>query len=195
MKQRSISALRSRGRARNWTAIGLTFSAGLASCLIFAVVPYPTPADAQSIRAQAYLTQQRIPRNLSERSLIRFVRGHRARGLIESDEPPIAERYWHASLVVAFNRSIDDVEFHVLYYDVEAGSRRFVEDMTTMVQDRTQRTYLQRIRLRRPAFKPSRDMEMVITVRRREAGSLRFSLIGEELQRSGEVDFTDELEQ
>jgi len=96
-------------------------------------------------------------------------------------------------MVTAFNRPVGDLEFQVLFYDVEDGARRFLgPPLATFVNDRTQRTFVQRIRLRRPQFKPNRRMEMVITVRRQEVGRTRFEVIGERIRHSGEVTFTDE---
>ncbi len=61
------------------------------------------PVDAQRrLRAQIYLTQAQIPRNLSERALIGFARGHNARQLHETTSEPIPQRKWLGDLVVAF---------------------------------------------------------------------------------------------
>jgi hypothetical protein len=51
---------------------------------------------------------------------------------------------------------------------------------------------VQRIRLERPKFKPNRRMELVVTVRREEVGRANFDMIGEEVQRSGTVSFSDD---
>lgn len=155
--------------------------------------PAATPVDAQGrLRAQVFMTQARVPRGLDERGLLRFVRSHRTARLQEVADRPLAERDWRANLVVKFNRPLGDLEYHVLFYDVHDGPRRFVDDLTTYVGDRTQRTFLQRIRLRRPRYGPNRNMEGVVTVRRQEVITFQFGLIGEEIQRSGEVDFTNE---
>jgi len=148
-------------------------------------------ADAQArIRAQVFLTQARIPQGLDERGLLRFARGNRTARLQEVTDRPLAERDWRANLVVKFSRALGDLEFHVLFYDVHDGPRRFVDDLATYVGDRNQRTFVQRIRLRRPRYQPNRNMEGVITVRRQEVATFRFGIVGEEVQRSGEVDFT-----
>ena len=170
----------------------LLFSS-LALLVTAIAAPPPGPADAQGrLRAQAFMTQARVPRGLDERGLLSFVRHNRTARLQEVTDRPLAERDWRANLVVKFNRPLGDLEYHVLFYDVHDGPRRFVDDLTTYVGDRTQRTFLQRIRLRRPRYGPNRNMEGVVTVRRQEVTTFRFGLIGEEIRRSGEVDFTDE---
>jgi hypothetical protein len=47
------------------------------------------------------------------------------------------------------------------------------------------------MRLERPKFRPNRRMELVVTVRHNEVGRLAFEMIGEEIHRSGQVDFSD----
>ena len=71
----------------------------------------------------------------------------------------------------------------------QVGSRQFVEDLSTFVDNRNQKVFLQRIKLPRPRFKPNRRMELVVTVKRAEVGSLKFITDGEEKRNSGVVDF------
>jgi len=179
-------------RLLSGTAIGLAI-AGAAVAL-----SAPTAVEGQrGLRAQIYFTQRRIPNRLSERGLKGFARRHNARRLQETTDRPLAEREWKAEMIVAFNRPPGDLEFHALFYDIEDGARRFVQDMSTFVNDRSQRTFVQRLRLRRgrgrhDGFQPNRRMEMVVTVRRHEVGRHRFELRGEELRRSGTVTFSDD---
>jgi hypothetical protein len=151
------------------------------------------PADAQrGLRATVYVTQAAIPRNLSERALLGFARGHQARQMRETTDTPLPERRWLGNLVIQFSAPIDDLEYHALYYDVTDGARNFIDDMSINVHDRTQRTFVQRITLPRPRFRPNKQIEMVVTVRRAEVGRARFNIVGEEEQRSGVVTFSDE---
>jgi len=158
----------------------------------------PSGAEGQGrLRANVYLVQHRLPRGGSERALLGFSRRNNARRLRETTDRPIPERQWKAEMITAFNRPPGDLEFHVLFYDVEEGARRFVTDMSTFINDRSQKTFVQRLRLdrgqgRHDGFQPNRRMELVVTVRRQEVGRQRFELRGEELQRSGTVDFSDD---
>jgi len=158
----------------------------------------PGQAEGQrGLRANVYLTQRRIPTRLTERGLIGFARRHNARRLLEVTDRPLAEREWKAEMVTSFNRPPGDLEFHVLFYDIEDGAPRFVQDMSTFINNRSEKTFLQRVRLRRgrgrhSGFQPNRRMEMVVTVRRHEVARQRFELVGEELQRSGTVSFSDD---
>ena len=111
--------------------------------------------------------------------------------LTETTEEDLAARHWPGNLIVQFNAAPDDLEFHALYYDIEDGPRNFIDDMAIYVHDDSQRTYVQRINLERPRFRPNRRMEMVVTVRHEEVGTLRFETRGEEPRRSGMVDFGD----
>jgi hypothetical protein len=116
---------------------------------------------------------------------------------METTDAPIPEREWKAEMITSFNRPPGDLEFHVLFYDVEEGARRFVTDMSTFVNDRSQKTFVQRLRLdrgggRHEGFQPNRRMELVVTIRRAEVGRQRFELIGEEIARTGTVDFSED---
>jgi hypothetical protein len=64
--------------------------------------------------------------------------------------------------------------------------------MTVFVNDRNQRTIVHKMRLKRPQFEPNRRIEMVVTVRRQEVGRYRFQILGDRVQHSGEVTFSDD---
>ena len=164
---------------------------GLAALAVIFAGTTPTPAEARGGKAQVFLVQSKIPRGLSEKKLLGFARSHRAKFLRETNEADLDERSWRAELVINFSRPVGDLEFQVLFYDVHEGAPRFVEDMSTYVNDKTQRTFVQKIKLPRKSFKPNRDMELVVTVRREEMARLRFGLVGKEKERSGEVSFSD----
>lgn len=149
-------------------------------------------AEAQRLRAQVFVTQAAIPRGLSEKALIGFGRGRQARTMSESSEAEIDQRKWLANMIVAFNAPPGDLEYHALFYDVTDGARNFVDDMAIYLNGRDQRTYVQRLNLQRPRFRPNRRYELVITVRRAEVGSTRFETRGEEPRRTGQVDFSVE---
>ncbi|MCS6799588.1 MAG: hypothetical protein NZ898_13885 [Myxococcota bacterium] len=149
-------------------------------------------AEGQRLRAQVFLTQQRIPGGLTERALLGFARRANTNRLYETTAEPIPQRKWLAEMILAFNAPPGDLEFHVLFYDTQDGPRRFVEDMTTLVNDRRQKTFVQRLRLERPRFRPNRRMDLVVTVRRQEVATRSFQLLGEEVRRTGEVNFTEE---
>lgn len=158
-----------------------------------ALATSPAPAEGQrGVRAQVFLTQHRIPPNLSERGLLRFMRSHNARTLRESTEEDVRERKWVAQMAVAFNRPPGDLEFQVLFYDIHDGPRRFIESLPTYVNDPSMKTFVRAIVLPRPKFKPNRRMELVVTLRRQEVGRHRFAVEGERFRHSGQVDFTDE---
>ena len=152
------------------------------------------PQDSQSYgqRAQVYVTQAKIPSGLSEKGLIGFAAANSMKLLRESTDAPVKQRKWKANLVVAFSKPVDDMEFTVLFYDVQDGPRRFVDDMSTMVNKKTEKTFVQKLKLDRPKFKPNRKMELVVTVKREEVGRLQFGVLGEEVKRSGEVSFSDD---
>ena len=165
-----------------------TLFIGAASLLLVASM-FPRFVEAGSLKASVFLTQHKIPNNLSESGLLGFVRSHKAARLAETSETNIDERKFMAEMVTQFNTSPGDREFHVLFYDVHDGDRRFVEDLATFIDKPDQKVYVSRIKLPRPRFKPNRRMELVVVVKRGEVGSLKFITDGEEKRNSGTVDF------
>jgi hypothetical protein len=163
-----------------------TVLAALIACL------FATPAEAVRLKASIYLTQAEIPKKLTEKGLISYVRGRKTIRLQETPGGDVKDRKWKANMLVTFNTSPGDLEYQVLFYDVDEGARRLVQEMSTFLNDRSQKTYLQKIVLERPRFKPNRNMEVVVTVRRAEVGYLKFGVLGQEPKRSGKVEFTDE---
>jgi hypothetical protein len=160
------------------------------ACLaLLTIVALPGAGEARGLRAQIYLTQNKIPNTLSQNGLMGFARSHKTARLRESTEAKIEERKFMAEMVTQFSGPIGDREFHVLFYDIHDGDRRFVEDLATFIDKPDQKVFVQRVKLPRPRFKPNRRMELVVVVKRTEVGSLKFITDGEEVRRSGVVDF------
>jgi hypothetical protein len=166
--------------------------AAISSIVAVAIGAVAPPVQAQRLRVNVYVTQAAIPRGLSEKALIGFARGHQARALNETTEADIASRHWLANMVAAFSGPPGDLEYHAIFYDVTNSTRDFVDDMAIYVNDRDQRTYVQRLNLARPRFQPDKRYELVITVRHAEVGSTRFETRGEQIRHSGQVDFSVE---
>ena len=169
----------------------------LVTTVLAAVIASATPwqdADAaQGLRAKIYLTQKGVPRTLSEAGVIRFAQSNKATRLRENADAPVEDRQWRATLVANFNAPLGDSEFEVLFYDIQTAERKFIAPaMTVFVNDRSQRTIVHKLRLKRPQFEPNRRLEMVVTVRRQEVGRYRFQILGDRVQHSGEVTFTDD---
>lgn len=181
-------------KPRTTSLLALAAFSAIAAVSLASLLPQGlvSRAEAQRLRAQVYVTQAAIPRGLSEKALIGFGRGHQARAMNESSEATIEDRKWLGNMVVSFNAPPGDLEYHALFYDVTDGARTFVDDMAIYLNGRDQRTYVQRLNLARPRFRPNRRYELVITVRRAEVGRTRFDTRGEEPRRSGQVDFSVE---
>jgi hypothetical protein len=152
---------------------------------------FAPPVAAQRLRATVFVTQAAIPRGLTEKALIGFARGHQARIMNETTETDLAQRHWTGNMVVQFSTSPGDLEYHALFYDVTDGTRDFINDMSIFIHDRDQRTYVQRLNLPRPQFRPNRRLELVVTVSHAEVGTVRLELRGEEVRHSGTVDFSE----
>jgi hypothetical protein len=168
---------------------GAVAAAAALCCSLLTIVAFPRAVEAGSLKANVYLTQNKIPNNLSESGLLGFARSHNAKRLQETTEEKIEERKFIAEMVTQFNAPPGDLEFHVLFYDITEGSRKFIEDMSTYIQDKKQRVYVNKIKLPRTRFKANRKMELVVTVKHAEVGTLKFIVDGEEKRNTGVVDF------
>ena len=162
----------------------------LVGALVVLVAALAPSVEAASLKAQVFLVQANVPRSLSEKALLGFARKNNNKLLREATDEEVKKRKWTAQMIIAFNKPVDDLEFQVLFYDIHDGPRRFVNDMATFVNDKKQKTFVQKVVLPRPSFKPNRNMELVVTVRRQEVGRQKFGLVGEEIKRSGTVDFS-----
>jgi hypothetical protein len=163
------------------------------AAIVSSVTPWQGAEAASGLRARIYLTQKGVPRSLSESGVIRFAQSNKATRLRETTDVPIEERQWRATLVANFNAPLGDSEFEILFYDIQTVERKFIAPtMTVFVNDRNQRTIVHKLRLNRPQFEPNRRIEMVVTVRRQEVGRYRFQILGDRVQHSGEVTFSDD---
>lgn len=171
---------------------GLGWFLTLGAVALLAIALFVHPAEAGGLKASVYLTQAKIPSGLTEKRLLGFARSNSMKLLHETKDDEIKQRKWKANMVVSFNKPVGDMEFQVLFYDVQDGPRRFVEDMSTMINKRDEKTFVQKVTLDRPTFKPNRRMELVVTVKRQEVGRLKFGVLGEEIKRSGQVSFSDD---
>lgn len=156
------------------------------SISILLAVSLVTPA-AFGQRAQLYLSQATIPARLSEQGLRNFLRGHQARMINEESD----HRTWKFKVGTFFRGSPGDLEAHLLFYDVEHGSRIFVTEMTVFLSSREETAFLQNVTLTRPMFKPRNRYICVLTVRRNEMASANFELVGLQAERTGRVEFSD----
>lgn len=163
------------------------------AAVVSSVTPWQSADAAEGLRARIYLTQKGVPRSLSESGVIRFAQSNKATRLRETNDVPVEDRQWRATLIANFNRPVGDSEFEVLFYDIQTAERRFIAPtMTVFLSDRNQRTIVHKLRLNRPQFEPNRRLEMVVTVRRQEVGRYRFQILGDTVQHSGEVTFSDD---
>jgi hypothetical protein len=163
------------------------------AAIVSSVTPWQDAQAASGLQARIYLTQKGVPGSLSESGIIRFAQSNKATRLRESTDTPVEDRQWQATLVATFNRAVGDSEFEALFYDIQTAERKFIAPaMTVFVNDRNQRTIVHKMRLKRPQFEPNRRLEMVVTVRRQEVGRYRFQILGDRVQHSGEVTFSDD---
>lgn len=119
----------------------------------------------------------------------RFVRQHSTRG-IEADE----EGNWTVEYMAFFRRPVGDREVTVRFYDAQQQSDRYITSYTLYLNNPRQRIVGGRAQLRpRDGFEPNHYYSISVASRGRVLARLdRFALTGDEPERTGEVNFTDE---
>ena len=167
--------------------------AALALALAIAPLPFGDAVAQAGQRAQVWIVQGALPRLPTQRALLGYARSHNARRVQEITDVPIPQRRWQGHLITKFRRPLGDVQFNVVFYDVEDGERRLAgQPMEVFVNRRDETVFVQRFQLQRRDFRPNRAMELVVTIRRQEVGHTRFELVGEVPRNSGVIDFTVE---
>jgi hypothetical protein len=180
--------------SRSARTLGLIFlSASLAT---FALAPSLMPSSAEGQgrnTAQIFVVQGRVPSSVPG-GLAKFGKQNHRNTLQEGNTMPVSERSWRASLIVQFAQPIGDWEYDVLYFEAKGGKREHVGAIQTVhVSDRNEKTFSQKIELKRPDFQPKSKIDIVVRLRGREAGVRRVTLAGEQvrIRYSGTVDFTE----
>jgi hypothetical protein len=180
---------------RHTRSFGLVAVSVLLASLAVAPSFAPSSAEGQARNtAQIYIVQGRVPSSLPGKDgIVKFGRKNHRNTLQEVTGVPVKERSWLAKLIVQFQQPIGDWEYDILFFELTGSQRENVGPIVTVhVSDRNERTFVQKVELKRPEFKPKAKMELVLRVRGREAGTRRFTLAGEEMRvrYSGSVDFT-----
>ena len=157
--------------------VAATVALTVAFTVLFAL--FYQSAEARPSKAKIYMTQEKIPRKLTEKELVAFVKKHQTKRLEETKDSNIKKRIWKANVVFAFKRPLGAMEFDLVFYEIKRGVRILVERRNTLLNDSTQKTYLEKIKLRRPSYKPNRKMVLAVEVNRAEVGRFKFSTIGE----------------
>jgi len=163
-------------RYRKKTVVGtMVFVVALAAVLTL----YNRSAEAALLKATIFMTQEKIPRKISEKELIEFVKKNQTKRLEETKESTVKDRMWKASVLITFKYPLDALEFDLVFYDIQKGVRILVERRSTLLSKGGQKTYLERIKLKRPKYEPNRKMELAVEVKRAEVGRFKFSIAGE----------------
>ncbi len=169
----------------------------LGSVLAVGMISYSTSGLAKSGRgAQVFLFQEKLPDQGSKRgkrfNLIKFAKRHRAKFLKETEEAKLRDRRWIAKMVVAFPKPPGDSQLNLVYYDISSG-RRFITSQTVFLRgSRTEKHFLQTIKLYREEFIPNRPVELVVTMGQYEVGRTKFTPRGAVPKRNNKIDFSDD---
>jgi hypothetical protein len=118
----------------------------------------------------------------------RFVNQHKINSVDENDEGE-----WRVEYMAFFRRAVNDREVTVRFYNAGDASGRYLTSYTLYLNDLRQRIVGGNVTLERPDFQPNRYYKITVANRGKTLAQLtKFALTGQEVKRSGEVNFSVE---
>ena len=119
----------------------------------------------------------------------RFVARHKTLSVDENDDGE-----WRFEYMAFFRRPVGDREVTIRFYDAEDRNGRYLASYTLYLNDPRDRIVGGRATLEQPDFQPNHYYKISVANRGRTLARLtKFAITGEEPERSGEVDFTQDL--
>jgi hypothetical protein len=168
-----------------WTK---TFAIG-AIILSLAITSAALAEVANRYAGQVILLTKRPPSRWANDAIFyRFIAQHKTGGITED-----ANKVWNVEYMAFFRSPVGDREVTTRFYDANDRSGRYLTSYTLYLNDPRQRVVGSKVRLERPDFQPNRYYKVTVASRGRTLAQLnKFALIGEEPERSGVVDFTED---
>ena len=118
----------------------------------------------------------------------RFVRAHKTGAVAAGDDGN-----WRVEYMAFFRRSVGDREVSVRFYNANDTSGQYLTSYTLYLNDPRQRIVGGKVTLERPDFQPNRYYKITVASKGKTLARLnKFALTGDEPERSGVVDFTQD---
>ena len=141
-------------------------------------------------KGRIILTKERLPTHFaSPGAFIAAVRKAQIDRVWPKEEKSADETTWLVEYIAFFAKPLNDNEVNLKFWEVGAGSQRFVAGDEQYTRDKNTRVFAANIRLGKPEFEENKKYLMTLESGRRVIASTTFWLRGQgpQLQRQGRV--------
>jgi hypothetical protein len=144
-------------------------------------------------KGRIILTKDRLPTQFpSAGAFIAAVRKAQIDRVWPKEEKTVEDTYWLVEYIAFFARPLNDNEVNLKFWEVGAGSQRFVAGDEQYTRDKNTRVFAANIRLGKPEFEENKKYLMTMESGRRVIASTTFWLRGKGPNYSGKVEFSDD---
>jgi hypothetical protein len=158
----------------------------------------PAPAFAQKpedvFKGKIFLTKDRLPTHFSSAgafiAAVRKAQIDKVWPKQETKNPD--DTVWFVEYIAFFARPLNDNEVNLKFWEVGAGSQRFVAGDEQYTRDKNTRVFAANIRLGKPEFEENKKYLMTMESGRRVIASTTFWLRAKGPNYSGKVEFSDD---
>jgi hypothetical protein len=158
----------------------------------------PEPAFAQKpedvFKGKIILTKDRLPTHFpSAGAFVAAVRKAQIDRIWPKEETKNPDdTVWLVEYIAFFARPLNDNEVNLKFWEVTAGSQRFVAGDEQYTRDKNTRVFAANIRLGKPEFEENKKYLMTMESGRRVIASTTFWLRAKGPNYSGKVEFSDD---
>jgi hypothetical protein len=144
-------------------------------------------------KGRIILTKERLPTQFpSAGAFIAAVRKAQIDRIWPKDEKNPDDTVWLVEYIAFFAKPLNDNEVNLKFWEVGAGSQRFVAGDEQYTRDKNTRVFAANIRLGKPEFEENKKYLMTMESGRRVIASTTFWLRAKGPNYSGKVEFSDD---
>lgn len=173
---------------RSWL-FGSIFSVVTAAVLAGVVVA-AEPADV--FKGKIIICKQRLPMRFSSaNAMVAAVKKTSVGAVWPKEEKGNDHAVWNVEYIGFFAKPLHDNEVSLKFYEITAGSQRFVAGDEQYTREKGTRVFASNIELTKPDFEANKKYRMTIESGRRILATTTFWLRGKGPNYSGKVEFSD----
>ena len=144
-------------------------------------------------KGRIIITKDRLPtRFSSEGAFVAAIRRQQIDKVWPKEEKGNDHAIWVIEYIAFFARPLNDNEVNLKFWEVSAGSQRFVAGDEQFTSERGTRIFASSIQVAKPEFEQNKRYMMSVESGRRVLASTTFWLRGKGPNYSGKVEFSDE---
>jgi hypothetical protein len=159
--------------------------------LLPAIAHAAKPEDV--FKGKIIITKERLPSHFtSAAAFVAAVQKARIEKVWPKEEKGNDHAVWSLEYIAFFAQPLNDSEVNLKFYELGAGSQRFVAGDEQYTREKGTRVFASNITVAKPEFEQNRRYLMTLESGRRLIASTTFWLRGKGADYSGKVEFSDE---